>query len=416
VNAIEVTGVSKSFRIPHERHTTLAERVLTLFRPRLADELQAVDDVSLTVPVGSFTGIIGANGSGKSTLLKIIANIFPADTGTVRVQGSLSPLLELGLGFHRELTVYENAALYGAVLGYPVDEMDERVTEAIAFAELERFRDAKLKNLSSGMMARLAFATAHRADADILLLDEVLAVGDARFQQKCMETFSELRERHKTVVLISHDLATVERSCDQAFWLDNGRLIEAGDASRVVRTYLSMSQSLGVTGTMPAFGPTPDAAPQRIGDGRMRYVEGRLLDDAGVSTTRVMAGSRITLRLVAVAEGVCENPVFGLAVRRGKDEIYKTNTALLGIATGVFEPGDRIEIDVSLLAALANGQYIVDVATAAHLKGTLHDWVSNALTFLVENSTSQDGVADLLAEFSVACRATKPEEAQGPSS
>src|SRR5207248_11482117 len=150
MNAIEVRGVSKTYRIPHERHTTLAERVLSAFRPVPAEVLEAVRDVSLVIPAGSFVGIIGANGSGKSTLLKMIAGLLVPDEGRVTVNGTIAPLLELGLGFHNELTVRENVELYGAVLGYPREELKRRTDEAVAFAELERFRDAKLKSLSSG--------------------------------------------------------------------------------------------------------------------------------------------------------------------------------------------------------------------------------------------------------------------------
>ena len=166
MNAIEVVNVSKRFRIPHERRTTLAERLVGMFRTHEVETLEALSDVSLQVPWGSFVGIIGANGSGKSTLLKLMAGLFPPDSGRLLVQGTLVPLLELGLGFQQELSVRENVELYGAVLGYSRSAMARKVDEAIAFAGLERFRDAKLKSLSSGMMVRLAFATALRADAD----------------------------------------------------------------------------------------------------------------------------------------------------------------------------------------------------------------------------------------------------------
>jgi len=184
MNAIEVRNVSKRFRIPHERHTTLAERLLTAFRPADVETLHALSDVTLDVPRGSCVGVIGENGSGKSTLLKIMAGLLVPDEGQVRVHGTLVPLLELGLGFQHELSVRENVELYGAVLGYSRASMARRIDEVIAFAGLERFRDAKLKNLSSGMMVRLAFSTALRADADTVLLDEILAVGDAQFQRK----------------------------------------------------------------------------------------------------------------------------------------------------------------------------------------------------------------------------------------
>ena len=243
MNAIEVCNVSKTFRIPHERHTTIAERLLGLFRANEIEVLQALQDVSLEVPAGSFVGVIGSNGSGKSTLLKVVAGLLVPDDGQVRINGTLVPLLELGLGFHQELTVRENVTLYGAVLGYSRQSMARRIEEVVAFAGLERFQDAKLKSLSSGMTMRLAFATALRADADTLLLDEVLAVGDAQFQRKCIEVFEGLKRQRKTIVLVSHDLASVQRFCDKVFWLDKGRLVMAGECVEVIQTYLAVSQN-----------------------------------------------------------------------------------------------------------------------------------------------------------------------------
>ncbi len=183
MSAIEVDSVHKTFRIPHEVHTTLTERVLSMFRPVSYERFEALRGVDLRIEQGTFTGIIGGNGSGKSTLLKIISGLLLPDQGAVRVNGTMSALLELGLGFSPELTVQENVELYAAVLGYPRREVKRRVEEAIDFAGLERFRDAKLKNLSTGMRARLGFATALQAESDIMLLDEILAVGDADFQR-----------------------------------------------------------------------------------------------------------------------------------------------------------------------------------------------------------------------------------------
>jgi lipopolysaccharide transport system ATP-binding protein len=187
--AIELRDVHKRFFIPHEKHTTLTERLLASFRPRTYERFEALRGVDFVVEKGSAVGVIGGNGSGKSTLLKIISGLLPPDRGTVSVDGSLSALLELGLGFNNELTVRENVELYAAVLGYPRREVHRRVDAAIDFADLERFRDAKLKNLSTGMRARLGFATALQAESDILLLDEILAVGDADFQLKCLNVF-----------------------------------------------------------------------------------------------------------------------------------------------------------------------------------------------------------------------------------
>jgi lipopolysaccharide transport system ATP-binding protein len=389
--AIEVQHVSKTYRIPHERHTTLAERLLSLFRPLPVDMLQALSDVSLQIPAGRFVGIIGANGSGKSTLLKVVAGLLEPDAGRVEVHGSLVPLLELGLGFHSELTVRENVLLYGAVLGYPRAQLEACADEAIAFAGLERFRDAKLKSLSSGMLVRLGFSTALQANADILLLDEVLAVGDAQFQRKCLDVFTDLKRQRRTIVLVSHDVGAVQRFCDTVFWLDKGRLVMAGDASEVIQTYLALM-------TSPIDPPRleADSSEHRHGDGRVRFVGARLEDEAGRPLTRARAGGRLVLRLEVAAYEPCD-PVFGFILWRAGNVVYSTNTELLGVRVGGLAPGDRCVLGMSFVAGLADGQYSVSVA-AADRSGLTHDWVNHLLTLVVEGSRCGDGVADLATE------------------
>ncbi len=389
--AIEVQGVSKTYRIPHERHTTLAERLLSAFRSVPVEVLEALHDVSLAIPAGGFVGIIGANGSGKSTLLKIMAGLLVPDAGHVQVHGTLAPLLELGLGFHNELTVRENVELYGAVLGYPRAELRRRTDEAIAFAELERFRDAKLKSLSSGMLVRLAFATALRADADILLLDEVLAVGDARFQRKCIDVFTGLKEVRKTIVLVSHDVGAVQRFCDRVLWLDKGRLVMSGEASEVVQTYLAT-----MTTTADAVPITDDVQSEhRYGDGRVRFVAARLETGDGRPLADAAAGSRVVLRLEAVAHGISPEPVFGFVLWHGGQVVYSINTLLMDVPIAALGPGDRCTIEISFVVGLVNGRYSLCLAAANKRDGAIHDWINHALTLVVQGSRSGDGVADL---------------------
>lgn len=408
-NAIEVRGVSKTYRIPHERRTTLVEHFLAAFRPVPVEVFAALQDVTLEVPAGSFVGIIGANGSGKSTLLKILAGLLVPDMGEVHVQGSLVPLLELGLGFHHELSVYENVGLYGAVLGYPRADRERRIDEVIAFAGLQRFRDAKLKSLSSGMLMRLAFSTAIRADADIVLLDEVLAVGDVEFQQKCFEVFEELKRRRKTIVLVSHDLGSVQRFCDRAFWLDKGRLVMAGTATEVVETYLALFRSHEIRlasgqvdrGWKREHGWLPEDL-GRHGDGRIRYVGAVVENAEEVPVTTVRAGQRVHLRATAEVHQDISDVVFGFLVKEfggfGGHTVYTTNTQLLGVRTGTFGQKTRIEVRFVFTAALMNGQYSVHLA-AADASGVLLDWATDLATFTVEGSACWEGVADLMADF-----------------
>ncbi len=315
MNAIEIRNVSKQFRIPHERHTTLAERLLAAFRPNDVEVLHALSDVTVDVPRGSFVGVIGANGSGKSTLLKVMAGLLIPDDGQVRVHGTLVPLLELGLGFQQELSVRENVELYGAVLGYSRATMARRIDEVVAFAGLERFRDAKLKSLSSGMVVRLAFSTALRADADTLLLDEVLAVGDAQFQRKCFEVFAGLKRQRKTIVLVSHDVGSVQRFCEHVYWLDKGRLVMAGEASEVIQTYLAVTQAAAGGGASPL---ESDAETEhRWGDGKLRFTDVTLTDDEGRAAMQVTPWTRLVARASLTATAAVENPVIGIMVWLG---------------------------------------------------------------------------------------------------
>ncbi len=242
MNAIEIKNVFKVFRIPSERRSTLKEHAVGFFRRVHYDEFSALKDVSFSVKKGEFFGIIGRNGSGKSTLLKIIAGIFIPSSGSVNVNGKVSSFLELGVGFNPELTARENIFLYGAILGLCRNEINAKFDSIIQFAELEKFVDAKLKTFSSGMQVRLGFATAIQADADIYLVDEVLAVGDANFQQKCFDTFEQFKREGKTVVFVSHDLNAVERFCGRVVLVEEGMIKMDGLAVDIIRNYSSFNE------------------------------------------------------------------------------------------------------------------------------------------------------------------------------
>ena len=237
--AVEVRGVSKTFQIPHEHRTTFKEYFLHPLRRTTHEQNRALVDVTFSVADGEFFGIIGPNGSGKSTLLKILAGIYRADSGVVRVHGLLSPFIELGVGFNPELTARDNIRVNGTLLGLTRREIDARFDEIIGFAELERFVDQKLKNFSSGMHVRLAYSIAIQVPFEILLLDEVLAVGDQSFQEKCFATFDRFRDEGKTIVFVSHDLEAVGRFCDRALLLEGGVVQAIGPTEEVVDGYRS---------------------------------------------------------------------------------------------------------------------------------------------------------------------------------
>jgi ABC-type polysaccharide/polyol phosphate transport system ATPase subunit len=240
VPAIEVNGVWKTFEIPHERQTTLKERFLHPFHRTTYEVNNALNDVSFSVDYGEFFGVIGPNGSGKSTLLKSVAGIYRPDRGSVVVDGVLSPFIELGVGFNPELNARDNVLVNGTLLGLSRRELEEKFDEMIAFAELERFVDQKLKNFSSGMVVRLAYSVAIQVPFDILLLDEVLAVGDQAFQEKCFATLEDIRAAGKTILFVSHDLGSVRRLCDRALLIHNGVVQALGAADEVADAYAGL--------------------------------------------------------------------------------------------------------------------------------------------------------------------------------
>ena len=238
--AIEVKNLSKSFKLPTEKSSGLKQAIFNSLKGIKGYTKQEVlKDISFKVKKGEFLGIVGRNGSGKSTLLKTLSKIYVPDCGEIKINGALVPFIELGVGFNPELTGRENIYLNGALLGFSNQEMDKMYQEIVDFAELEPFMNQKLKNYSSGMQVRLAFSIAIRAKGDILILDEVLAVGDAAFQEKCNKYFSDLKGE-QTVIIVTHDMENVKRFCDRAILLENGKIIKDGKPEVVARNYLNL--------------------------------------------------------------------------------------------------------------------------------------------------------------------------------
>ena len=236
--AVKASNITKTFRIPTEASSGLKQKIINIFKGRKGyREFTSLENVSFEVEEGDFFGIVGRNGSGKSTLLKTIANIYTPTSGTVEVTGSLVPFIELGVGFNPELTGRENVYLNGALLGFSHTEMDTMYDDIVQFAEIREFMDEKLKNYSSGMQVRLAFSIAIRANADILVLDEVLAVGDEAFQRKCFDYFERLKLNNQTVILVTHDMSAVERFCNKAIMIEKGEVVLAGTPYEVAAAY-----------------------------------------------------------------------------------------------------------------------------------------------------------------------------------
>ena len=237
--AVSVKHVSKKFKLYHEKRDTIFEAVTGLFHKKQNSEiLQALDDISFDVKRGEIFGIVGPNGGGKSTLLRIISKIYAPDSGSVDVKGTIIPILALGLGFHPEFTAITNIYQSSILLGFPKEEISKRVDDIIKFAELEKFADTKVKNFSAGMQMRLAFATSVLVNPDILILDEVFAVGDVNFQKKCFDTIMDFKKRGKAIIYVSHDMEGIKNFCDTVMYLKQGKVGMIGPAEETVNAFL----------------------------------------------------------------------------------------------------------------------------------------------------------------------------------
>ena len=403
--AVSLRDVSKRFRLHRGRQvSTVKDLFVQLFRggrgPGLfsGEELWALRDVTLDLGRGRMTGIIGSNGSGKSTLLKVLGGILKPTTGQVSVTGRVAALIELGAGFHPEFTGRENIFVNGVLLGLSRAEIRARFDEIVAFAGLASFVDNPVKTYSSGMYMRLGFAIAVTVDPDILLIDEVLAVGDEAFQHRCVGKIQEFKARGKTIVLVSHDLSSIERLCDEAIWLDGGRLRAQGETRGVVAQYLDHvareeARALGVEHAQAeAIARTGTAA--RWGTREVELSRVRLLDRDGRERYLYETGEPCTVELAFRARRPIEDPVFGVGIFR-KDGVccYGTNTAVDGLTLGKVEGEGEITMQVERLD-LVEGEYLLDVAVHAR-DGHPYDYHSRFYAFAVRSRVRDTGVARL---------------------
>jgi ABC-type polysaccharide/polyol phosphate transport system ATPase subunit len=357
--AVRVDGVWKTFRIPKEQVHTLKERVLHPFRRTQYNELSAVHDMSFDVRRGEFFGIVGRNGSGKSTLLKCMAGIYATDRGRIYADGQISSFIELGVGFNMDLPARDNVMLNATMLGLSPREALRRFDTVIDFAELHDFVDLKLKNYSSGMLVRLAFSTMIQVDADILLIDEVLAVGDAAFQQKCFDEFGRMRREHKTVVFVTHDMSLVQRFCDRAMLVDKGRIIETGETQHISNRYLEIN-----FGRRDDEGQVAEADAERFGDGRARILDAWFEDEHGERTDVVHTGRPFTHAMqVRFAEDV-DHPVFSVTVEN--QDAIPMITADEGTRRplGLHRAGEELVVRFRFQNALAPERYLVTPGVA----------------------------------------------------
>jgi ABC-type polysaccharide/polyol phosphate transport system ATPase subunit len=365
--AVVVDSASKTFSIPHERAHTLKERALHPFRRSGADRFEALKDVSFTVPQGEFFGIVGRNGSGKSTLLKCLAGIYRLDEGVVEMTGRLSTFIELGVGFNPDLAARDNIVMNGIMLGLTPAEARSRVDEVIAFAELEEFADLKLKNYSSGMHVRLAFSVMIQVDADVLLIDEVLAVGDAAFQQKCFDVFNDMRDQGKTILFVTHDMGAVERFCHRAMLLERGEVVALDKPREIAARYLELNFGRQESADQSLY---PDQQP-RGGDGAARVVEARIEDAHGEVKNVLMQGDPCVFRARVRFHADVEDPSFAVAfVNEHHQNHFVASTAVERERTGRFAAGDEVTWSVEFVNLLGPGRYSMSVALARRGSGT----------------------------------------------
>jgi ABC-type polysaccharide/polyol phosphate transport system ATPase subunit len=353
--AIEVRDLEKTFRIPVHRIDSFKERAVHPLAQPDYRILEALRRVSFNVSRGEFFGIVGRNGSGKSTLLKILASIYRADAGSIRMAGRLAPFIELGVGFNPDLTARENVTLNGVMMGLSQKEARRRLDAVLEFAELEGFVDLKLKNYSSGMLVRLAFSVMIQAEADILLIDEVLAVGDAAFQQKCRDVFAEMKDGGRTIVLVTHDMTAVQRFCHRAMLLDEGEVRFLGDPEEAGRQYFRMNfekRKVTLDG---------DREVMIVPDFLARVSEAWLEDEDGERIANVEAEQPIRLHAVIEARQDLSNPGFGLQVNNADGVHVFELDAKLASEDGdsSLAAGQRVRISATIDNPLMPGRYAI---------------------------------------------------------
>jgi ABC-type polysaccharide/polyol phosphate transport system ATPase subunit len=394
--SLAARNVWKTFRLPFDRPSTLKQRVLHPRQSRAATQLHAVRDVSFEVKRGEFFGIIGRNGSGKSTMLKCLAGIYQPDRGTISVSGRVSPFIELGVGFNPELTARDNVVVNAALLGMPRAEAIERFPEIIRFAELEQFVDLKLKNYSSGMQVRLGFSAAIQTAADTYLVDEVLAVGDARFQEKCFDVFRQMKRDGRTVVYVTHDLSSVERFCDRALLLEKGEVAAIGPPRSVVQEYrqLDLEREQGEVAGQREIA--------RWGDRTAEVLETWFEDEIGAAQTVISQGDRVVLNVRIAFRQEMESPVLGVIIRNERDlDVFVTNTLFDGIETGKYAAGDEILYRIAFEMNFADGRYTVSPAIAYQDAQRFADWREDLLTVRVRAERYTSGIVDVPHEVTI---------------
>lgn len=396
-SSVVVKNLSKTFRLPHEQHSGIKQLIVNFRNRQKGYESQKVlSNISFDINEGEFFGIVGRNGSGKSTLLKLLAGIYTPDEGTVELHGTLTPFIELGVGFNPELTGRENVYMNGALLGFDHKEVDSMYDEIVEFAELGRFMDQKLKNYSSGMQVRLAFSIAIRAKSDILLLDEVLAVGDAVFQKKCYDYFKQLKKEKRTVILVSHDTGVLQEYCTSGILLENGEIVERGPIKNVLNKYqakLNESESEKLNDKDEIT---------RWGSGEV-VVESIVVGTGDQNRKRIFSEEEaIALEVTFTAKKDVEKPVYGVTITDGTGAIYfQSNTLWRHVPVRDQSAGSTVTIQLNIPNVFNAGTYLVSPAVSDSSGTSVYDWRENYAKFDVMKQQKSHGFINAKHDLTV---------------
>ena len=421
--AISVKNISKTFKIPHEKVTSLRGAAISSLRKlsfkgsqgsalgvgRTYEEFKALDDVSFEVKKGEFFGIIGRNGSGKSTLLKILAGIYQPDKGKVKINGRISPFLELGIGFNPELSGRDNVYLNATVLGLTKKEIDEKFDSIVKFSELERFIDQKLKNYSSGMQVRLAFSVSIHANRDILLMDEVLAVGDSNFQSKCLTEFNKYKEAGKTVILVTHDIATVQRYCDRAMLIRYGKIMKIGSAEEVGNEYIEQNmtdeekrireeEKQRLIEDEKRLKKAGKEERRRLEEERnkiAKITKVEFLDKDGNKKNVFKTGDDISVRVCFEQNKSVENINFGIALFNEENNyIFGINTILDKVDTEKYLKLGYYQVDYNNVQLNTN-KYFIKSGIFGETDSVAYDFLHKSEPFEIFSDSKNQGIVEL---------------------
>lgn len=385
--AIEVNAICKAFKLPHEKQSSIKGTLVSLVggHKNTFETQQVLKDISFNIKKGEFFGIVGRNGSGKSTLLKLLAGIYTPSSGTINVQGKLTPFIELGVGFSPELTGRENVFLNGALLGLKRSEMELLYDDIVQFAELEKFMDQKLKNYSSGMQVRLAFSIAIRAESDILILDEVLAVGDAAFQRKCYDYFMSLKKNKRTVVLVTHDMGAVRQYCDRAVMIEQGVIVKSGNPESVAQTYHKLFNQEADSAAETQLAKGTKKKQDRWGEGRVQAEKSK------VKVTEDL----ISITTTYISKLDTPAPIYGFTVYGPTGiNILENNTQRVKYKTDLIKAGESVTLQWQFPNILASGNYTVSVACCDQSTTRFYDWLNEAVSFKITKDEPTAGTVD----------------------